>query len=39
MSTPALYTLTSEYRALAHLLAERDFDPETIADTYSGPQI
>ena len=33
MSTPALYTLASEYRALAQLLAERDFDAETIADT------
>lgn len=33
MSAPALYKLTSEYQALAHLLAERDFDAQTIADT------
>jgi len=33
MTLPALYTLTSEYRALAQLLADREFDPETIADT------
>jgi hypothetical protein len=33
MSTPALYNLTTQYRALAMLLADRDFDPETIADT------
>lgn len=33
MALPALYNLTSEYRALAHLLADRDFDPEAIADT------
>lgn len=33
MSLPSLYNLTSEYRALALLLSERDFDPETISDT------
>ncbi|MGB6105680.1 MAG: siphovirus Gp157 family protein [Pusillimonas sp.] len=33
MSTPALYNLTAEYRALAMMLADRDFDPDTIADT------
>lgn len=33
MSAPALYNLTSQYRALAMLLADRDFEPETIADT------
>lgn len=33
MSTPALYNLASEYRALAMLLADRDFDETTIADT------
>src|SRR5690606_29618642 len=33
MSTPALYNLTTQYRALAMMLADRDFDPETIADT------
>ena len=33
MSIPALYNLASEYRALALLLAERDFDEQTIADT------
>lgn len=33
MSLPALYNLAAEYRALAILLADRDFDPDTIADT------
>ena len=33
MSTPALYSLSQEYRSLAHLMADREFDPQTIADT------
>src|SRR5690606_13495529 len=33
MSLPALYNLAAEYRALAQRLADRDFDPETVADT------
>lgn len=33
MSLPALYNLASEYRALAQLLADGDFDPNTVADT------
>lgn len=33
MSTPALYTLATEYRVLAQRMAEQDFDANTIADT------
>lgn len=33
MSLPSLYTLRAEYQALAHRLADMDFDAETVADT------
>lgn len=33
MSLPALYSLTSEYRALAQLLAAGEYDDDTIRDT------
>src|ERR1043165_9252656 len=39
MTTPSLYTLTSQYRALAEKLADMDFDAQTVADTIEASGI
>lgn len=39
MSKTSLFALTGEYRTLAHLLAEGDFDAQTVADSIEASGI